>query len=862
MLGKNQSLIGDPPCLNNIQGVILTPIQFSIEFIFRMRKSKSLLFNVPSSRQALAIPKLLTAMYYRKNILTPENFITSAVITTPIEDQIVAKRIATEILFPDNRSIDLSGSTIASPTARSISGKNVSQVKKEDLFDDFLAEVDDLGLDLNEINSQAFDGTADLKEFEYLMDFIQDFYEKAANQQDPFLSIASIFDQRQGYIDMLHRGINTLQKAQDHAHQLVSQSVQQLSPKDVQAATNLGWSDELLTQTHAPWIKMGLEYCAKSSEYGQHLIDLIKTADIGTCTKTLQFIKDLGEKESILKCHAAQIQQKIRSLSDVWEMSQISDQIPVFNKKKVFKQSLHKNLENAFDIARRMSSKFDSPMAHELHDQWAQQNQSPDLADLYHAQYPVPQWDQNLTQFVKDALAKISTSQDPQSQKNSAQINELIQNLMQYSERCFYSHCAEKFKEEASQSGFVSLKNCASPEEFIHQVKFLLKIQIPMVISKMYDIGTQKGISEERLMEIIGGSFEILKKLFAKQLNSHEVFSKLLDTCKSLSKSQLADLTQIAANNKNFYGLSALAHKDFSCTMNCISGMNQNAQNLFIDSLSAGPGENLLLQWFHHRRNIPKDMKKRIRELTKSMLIRIALNIVSNQRGTGEKGLIPTSKLRPYIEGDPMDLVDIDASIENIITSGKNLEHVCGDDLFVQDSQKGRVSICFLLDISGSMSGDKLAACSIATLVLIGHLKTEEVAIAFFESDTHTVKSFDDEKDLDDIADELLDLHARGGTQVQKALEWGHSQLESSTAEYKLCFLLTDCEFFESFNVVRKELEKYVNLRAHFLLGVNTRSYSRSYANLILDTTQGELLKILNIAEIPQIIMETLEKIG
>ncbi|MHA1534276.1 MAG: hypothetical protein ACTSP8_06040 [Promethearchaeota archaeon] len=76
------------------------PITFTVEFIYRMRRTQKRLLNIPSTRQAVAIPKLLTAMYYRKNNLLHEDFITAAVITTPIEDQDIAKEIAKEILFP------------------------------------------------------------------------------------------------------------------------------------------------------------------------------------------------------------------------------------------------------------------------------------------------------------------------------------------------------------------------------------------------------------------------------------------------------------------------------------------------------------------------------------------------------------------------------------------------------------------------------------------------------------------------------------------------------------------------------------------------------------------------------------------
>jgi len=325
----------------------------------------------------------------------------------------------------------------------------------------------------------------------------------------------------------------------------------------------------------------------------------------------------------------------------------------------------------------------------------------------------------------------------------------------------------------------------------------------------------------------------------------------------------MQELMQLALNNNNLQALGALGHHNMGNAFKSAGDIGGgDAQQKLAESLSAGPGDNLLLQWFRHRHKIPKKAKEFVRNLVKDALIKIALNMISNQRGSGEKGLIPTNKLRIFIEGDDMDLIDVDASIENIVMQGKSLDMVSSDDLMVMESEKGRVSICFLLDISGSMGGMKLAACSIAVMVLIGSLRADEVAICFFESNTHVVKKFGDEKDLEDVADELMDLKARGGTRVQAALEWGAKQLEQTNVEMKVCFLLTDCMFSESQNQIRKEMEAYVNQKVKFILGVNTKSYTKRYAEWILETTNGEIVYILKIPDIPKVLSEILEKLG
>ncbi|MHA1534806.1 MAG: hypothetical protein ACTSP8_08785, partial [Promethearchaeota archaeon] len=61
---------------------------------------------------------------------------------------------------------------------------------------------------------------------------------------------------------------------------------------------------------------------------------------------------------------------------------------------------------------------------------------------------------------------------------------------------------------------------------------------------------------------------------------------------------------------------------------------------------------------------------------------------------------------------------------------------------------------------------------------------------------------------------------------------------------------------------IRKEMEAYVNQKVKFILGVNTKSYTKQYADWILEKTQGEIVYILKIPDIPKILTETLEKIG
>ncbi|MHA1239553.1 MAG: VWA domain-containing protein [Promethearchaeota archaeon] len=831
------------------------PITFTVEFIYRMRRTQKRLLNIPSTRQAVAIPKLLTAMYYRKNNLLHEDFITAAVITTPIEDQNIAKEIAKEILFP-KKPKEKGGTAKASA---SVSAKDVlTDAEDGDFMDDMLSEFADAGINLDNLDADdLMDQT--LKEFTDLMDFIDDIYGKAAAGIDPYQSLVDILERRNGYYDIMSKSINTLEMLNNLVHQMITMEMDVLSPQDIVSSTKLKWGQDILDQTNTPWIQATAQFCMNHPDFNQFLSDIMKNEEVGTAARTSRYLKEAGLDEKIAEDLAKQLIKRAESLMDIMEISRVLGNIPNFDQNAIFSNSLKGDIGTPFNITRSLDTQFGSQLTNDLFNMWAQQNPKPSVSNVFQAQTNVPQWNQMLSSSVRQQLNEISKNQS----KPAYGMNTLAENLMQMSSSASFESSKASFQQNAGVAGLKALEAAQSSEDFENILRSQVQFNIPLDTDTVVKIGKQKGVSEQLILEILGGNYELLKLMFMKNVGNFNRVNRIINHLKSLDQAQMQELMQLALKNDNFQALGALGHHSMGGAFKAAGEVGgEEAQQKLAESLSAGPGDNLLLQWFTHRRNIPNKTKDFVRNLVKDALIKIALSMISNQRGSGEKGLIPTNKLRTFIDGDDMDLIDVDASIENIVMQGKSLNMITSDDLMVRESEKGRVSICFLLDISGSMGGMKLAACSIAVMVLIGSLRTEEVAICFFESNTHVVKEFGDEKDLEDVADELLDLKARGGTRVQAALKWGAEQLEQTNVEMKLCFLLTDCMFSESKDQIRKEMEAYVNQKVKFILGVNTKSYTKQYADWILEKTQGEIVYILKIPDIPKILTETLEKIG
>ncbi|MGV9171069.1 MAG: hypothetical protein ACOC35_00695, partial [Promethearchaeia archaeon] len=708
-----------------------SPISFTIEFIYRMRRNRNRLKNTPSTRQAIAIPKLLTAMYYRKSKIIPDDLITAAVITTPIEDQSIAREIAYNIIFKEEDEAQSS-----KKSSSSIEGTTQS----DDLFD-----ILDSGLDISNLDAdQMIDKT--MEEFSGVMDFVNNFYDQADKGQEPYKSLKDIIEQRDDYRYALEQGIKDLEQLKKKCHKMISREINDLSPSDIISAINLDWGDDVLEQSKTPWINLSSQYLMDSPNFKQSLKDVMQNKDVGTSARSLDYLKKVGMEKKQVDSLANQLIDRVDNLIDLNEISNVLNQLPNFNRDKVMSNSIKKDPGSSFNISRSLDKKFNSNLNKDLFNKWSQKNKSPSLSELFQAQTDVPKWREMLDDYCEKKMGDFINNNG----QASYDLADLSNKLMNLSNQAKFKSCRNALEQNAVKAGMKAIEVSHDKEQFNNVLKSLISNQVPLEQGKVIQSAKKHGISEEKIIEMFGGNYKLLKSMYEQNIGNFKRYTNIMKKVK-LSQAQINELMPHALDHNNYQGLGALAHYDMGKAFSAAKkGRNagkggagggsakggKKAQRKVAESLNAGSGENLLKQWFYHRRKVPSHVMDFVKSLCKDALIKIALNIISNQRGSGEKGLIPTNKLRTFIQGDDLDLIDLDATIENIIMQGKSLDMISTEDLLVRKTEKGRVSICFLLDISGSMSGQKLAACSIAVMVLIGSLRADEVAICFFESDT------------------------------------------------------------------------------------------------------------------------------
>ncbi len=152
------------------------------------------------------------------------------------------------------------------------------------------------------------------------------------------------------------------------------------------------------------------------------------------------------------------------------------------------------------------------------------------------------------------------------------------------------------------------------------------------------------------------------------------------------------------------------------------------------------------------------------------------------------------------------------------------------------------------------MTGQKLSQMALCATMLVYAFKPEELALSFFESNTHRVKNLDEDIELEKVVDELLEINARGGTCINSALKWANNQFEKKArSKHKLNILFTDADIFD-FNNSLRELKKMSEKNVKFVMVVPKFNFSSVMANKMVREANGVLLTLNQWRDFPKLI--------
>lgn len=177
---------------------------------------------------------------------------------------------------------------------------------------------------------------------------------------------------------------------------------------------------------------------------------------------------------------------------------------------------------------------------------------------------------------------------------------------------------------------------------------------------------------------------------------------------------------------------------------------------------------------------------ERLRDVARRLAGRIMVDLgrigPERRRGVGRLRRIP----RRDTDGD----IDLDGSLDAIAAARAGV--VTGDDLRVEAWQRPSTAVCLLVDRSGSMAGDRLAAAAVAAAAVLFRAPNDCSVIAFAE-DAVVLKAQDETRAADDVVSDLLRLRGFGVTDLGQALRAAASQLRRSSAGRLVTVLMSDC---------------------------------------------------------------------
>jgi Mg-chelatase subunit ChlD len=343
---------------------------------------------------------------------------------------------------------------------------------------------------------------------------------------------------------------------------------------------------------------------------------------------------------------------------------------------------------------------------------------------------------------------------------------------------------------------------------------------------------------------------DLLEYEIAKGKADKKYYQKL---AKNLGFKDIRDVTSRAVKSDNVSALMAIAESNiYALTAELSSG---EYAAYFADKEKQQAMESFLPQlFFMVRSHAPARFRIMLRNLTRSIILRTALNIA----GRGNRG-----KNRFYTRYHPgLNEFDLDRTIHNFIQQGQRL--VMSDIVGIQRRQEKK-NVVLILDTSGSMYGQLLLNATLTTSVLSYVMNKDFVSVILFSGETFVLKGIQEIRQIGKLIDQILESEATGFTNISRALSKGLQELKrvhKAGSRKSFGILISDGEYnrgqdpveiarqFPCLHVIGLPAE---SSKAHLAVG-------QSVCKEIAKAGRGYYLPVKQYQEIPRTLMQLLSK--
>jgi hypothetical protein len=817
-------------------------VDFAVAFTRRMRRQKQLRY-VPSLRTSLAIPRLLAARWMRLRALTAKDYEAAAVLCTPYEDQPVAEAVARSLLFPDTADEPDAPVVDAAPEAVAAEPDAI------DPFADLLSDLSDLGMDLDALDD--FGDVVDALDDDD--DSAFELFERLYNSVDPAeRALGELIHAFGGPGALEAEAVRTLPMAQVWVVRALLGRVGDLAARWLTWGVAAGFAPELRRACEVPWEVAGVLAAEDAPELEALLDDLLDAGDSAAIGRTLTYLEPSG--------HPSREAFVARALAQALDLADHAAMVVGYGEwiapdDAILDASVASNPRRALEACRWLADRFGVDLRADVFERWlARQGAPPDLGVLSVICAPCQPWKRALQVGLQleedrldDADEVVEGEPLPGAFQETVDIADALRRTQLDAGGVMARRlCTSSMIRVPIASGFLPLLDA-----------FVGRRIVPHDVSAVLGAARALGVPDDEVLDRIGGASEQLRSLI--EAGSDEVgrYNRLLDRIDDFPEDWADQLCEGAASHPNQEPLAALLAVALGL---CAERLPEERITDALGYRGIGGGMNLVKQWYGSRERLPASLRAHVKDLARQTLLDEAFHWMG-RGGSGQEGLVPQSRARPFRAGDGLDALDIEETLDAILCSAKPLDQLTEDDLFASERSQGKAAIAILLDISGSMMPTELASCGVAIVMVLGKLLPEEVALAAFESDTHVIKTFDEGVDLDTVADQVLELRAEGGTRVGVALQWAGDQLTSvSEADTRVLYLLSDFWFFEDEDVLRTLVTPLADAGAR-LLAASHSGESKATIARMLAMMPGEHLRIPRIDQLPALLMAAIRNL-
>jgi Mg-chelatase subunit ChlD len=178
----------------------------------------------------------------------------------------------------------------------------------------------------------------------------------------------------------------------------------------------------------------------------------------------------------------------------------------------------------------------------------------------------------------------------------------------------------------------------------------------------------------------------------------------------------------------------------------------------------------------------------RLRELARNLAGRLVLEVAR----TGPTRTSGVGRLRSTPMSETGGDIDIDASIEALQLARAAGEPPALDDLVARSWSVPDTALCLVIDRSGSMNGERLAAAAMAAAA-VAQRAPEDHSVLVFAEKVVVIKGQSEQRLVEETLGDVFRIRGKGPTNLALALRTAAAQLSTSRASRKRVLLFSDC---------------------------------------------------------------------